>query len=158
MKNLFYIVLLLVSTTISCRQDIMFDENETVNDQVKKNVNEYILSNIDPKLDFVISIKKDVKGDTLEFIIYAHNSIETFKEDSVFYRAKYLNTIVFSNFKNESFDDSCSLKDAAKYLNKEEYDYYLKENRIPPPFLLINTLRLKLIFIQNKLIKREQFY
>lgn len=84
MKNLFYIVLLLVSTTISCRQDIMFDENETVNDQVKKNVNEYILSNIDPKLDFVISIKKDVKGDTLEFIIYAHNSIETFKEDSVF--------------------------------------------------------------------------
>lgn len=158
MKKLFYIILISVFTTMSCSRDIMFDENETVNDQVKKNVDEYILSNIDPKLDFVISIKKDIKGDTLVFIIYAHNSIETFNEDSVFYCAKYLNTVVFSNFKNQSFDDSCSLKDAAKYLNKEEYEYYLKENKIPPPFLLINTLRLKLIFVQNKLIKREQFY
>jgi len=158
MKKLFYIIPLLVFTTVSCSQDIIFDENEIINHQVKKNINEYISLNINPKFDFVISIKKEIKVDTVEFIIYAHNSIETFKEDSVYFRAKYLNTIVFSNFKNQSFDDSCSLKNAAKYLNKEEYEYYLKENKIPPPFLLFNTLRLKLIFVHNKLIKREQFY
>jgi hypothetical protein len=158
MNKIKYLFLFFLFIAYSCKKEMMFDENKAVNNQVKTCINDYISVSIDSTNNYVLSFKKRINVDTLEFLIYAHNSISLFKEDSVFFRAKYLNTFVFSNFRNSSFKDSCGLEEAAQYLDKEEYAYFLKENKVPPPFSLIDNMSMKLIFVNGKLFDKQLFY
>jgi hypothetical protein len=158
MKKIVIFLSLLGLFAFGCKRETVFDENEAINNQVKKYVYEYMLLSIDSRHNYALSFKKKIKSDTIEFIVYAHSSISTFMHDSVYFKAKYLNTYVFSNFRSSSFCDSCSVKQAAQYLDKEEYPYFLKENKVPPPFFLGGPMQLKLVFVNNRLYHKELYY
>jgi len=156
MNKKYFFLFFLVFIFWGCKREVIFDENNTINYQLKKCIYEYMIKNvIVNENDYVLSLQKKIKGDTIEFIIYAHNSIESFNRYRVYYPVKYLNTYIFSNYRNISFNDSCGLKKAAKNLNKEEYKYFIKNNKIPEPIYLTSFRRLRLFFLNNKLIKKE---
>jgi hypothetical protein len=47
--------------------------------------------------------------------------------------------------------------EAAKYLNKDEYEYFRKNNEIPFPFILSENFSLKIVYCKGKLIERKYF-
>lgn len=158
MKKVIFCFCLSFLATFSYAQEVKFDENESVSNQIKKNIYDYITITIDHKYNYVISLQKKVIGDTIEFIVYANTSMAGFENAKVYYRAKYLDTYIFSDYKNSSFKDSCGFQVAAQYLDKEEYEYFLREKKVPPPFKLINIKEMKLVFVNNKLIKKDLYY
>jgi len=158
MKKVIFCFCLSLLSVLSCKKEIAFDDHQTVDSQIKKYINEYKLITIDQKYNYALSIQRKLIGDTIEFVVYANNSIAVFESKKVYFHAKYLGLNIFSNYRNSSFHDSCGLEVAAQYLDKEEYEYFLKEKKVPAPFTLINIMHMKLVFANNKLIKKYYYY
>lgn len=152
------LILGLAILTISCKKEVYFDEDKEIDLQVKKGIYEYQLISIDRRFNYVIVVQRRVSGDTVEFIIYATNSIAVFESLKVYYRGRYLDINIFTNYKNKSFRDSCGLEEAAQYLDKDEYAYFLEQKKVPPPFTLADIMNMKLVFVNGKLKKKEYYY
>jgi len=152
------LILGLAILTISCKKEVFFDEDKEIDLQVKKGIYEYQLISIDRRFNYVIGVQRRVSGDTVEFIIYATNSIAEFESLKVYYRGRYLDINIFTNYKNKSFRDSCGLEEAAQYLDKDEYAYFLEQKKVPPPFTLADIMNMKLVFVNGKLKKKEYYY
>lgn len=156
--NRIILVLSLAFFAMSCQKEVVFDEDKAIDLEVKKGIYEYQLISVDRRCNYVICVQRRVSGDTVEFIIYATNSIAVFEDLKVYYRARYLDINIFTNYKNKSFRDSCGLEEAAQYLDKDEYAYFLKEKKVPPPFTLADIMNMKLVFVNGKLMKKEYYY
>ncbi len=159
MKAINIILLVSLVLTIACTNEICFDENTEINRLVKTAIDEFAAKefNSGPS-SFVMTIKRINKADTLEFVISLTSSILVFAEDSVYFRAEYLDKQIFTNYRNKSFRDSCSIKEAAQYLDNEELQYYTRTGEIPPPFQLWTVSELKLAFHDGKLVEKRYFF
>lgn len=158
MNRIILVLSLAFFTTMSCQKEVVFDEDKAIDLEVKKGIYEYQLISIDRRFNYVIVVQRRVSGDTVEFIIYATNSIAEFESLKVYYRGRYLDINIFTNYKNKSFRDSCGLEEAAQYLDKDEYAYFLEQKKVPPPFTLADIMNMKLVFVNGKLKKKEYYY
>lgn len=139
----------------SCKEEVILDENEAINKHLKNGVYEYLVLTYNANIKMVVTVRKFVKGDTVEFIICARSSIALFEQDKVFYCAKYLKTYIFTNYRNTFFKDSCGLCKAIKYLDEDEYKYFIEKRKVPPPSILLDVPEMRMIFVDNKLIKQR---
>jgi hypothetical protein len=159
MKKIQLILLSCIVLATSCRQEIKFDQNSDIDHILKDNINEYTAQELkNLPSGFVLILKRKIKNDTLEFILSTTSSVGVFVDDSVYFHTFYMNQNIFSNYTNSCFVDSCNLKDALEYLNKDEVRKYMQTNEIPPPNRLWTIGNLRLVFYKNKLIAKSYFY
>ncbi|MEJ5263876.1 MAG: hypothetical protein WHT29_01020 [Bacteroidales bacterium] len=158
MKKLFLCHFILLIILYGCNNAVIFDDNKNIDRQIKKYINEYKTITCNKRNNYVITIQRKTSGDTIEYLIQADNSISVFKNKNVHYFKKDRDMFIFTNYKNSCFKDSLDLYDAMKYLDKDEYDYFLKNKQIPPPFVIGYVLSMKLIFIKDSLLMKTYYY
>jgi hypothetical protein len=157
MKKLALAVSIFLLITSSCKREMKFSDEKEVNKQICKFVQEYMLITVNKKYNNVVSVRKIQNGDTIQFDVYTNITIAEFASQGVYYRGEYLDTPIFTNFRNSSFRDSCSLVEAAKFFNKFEYDYIKKYDKIPFPYVLSDIVSMKIVYLKNKLIERKYY-
>lgn len=155
-NKLFFKVLFVICTItiVGCKREVIFEKNPNINNTLKKIVIEFIQEN-NKNNSVVFTIKKRKIKDSLIFELKDINNFSDLILDSVFYSTKFLNTYIYSDFKNNSFSDYCDYEKAAKILNDiKSYEYYKKSNRVE---ILLDHgyVYLEILFIKNQFIKKE---
>jgi hypothetical protein len=151
---LFYLFIYFL-ISIGCERETIFDENITIDRTLKKLITEY-LHDIEKSKNTVISIKKRLKNDTLEYIIKDYRCLAHFVHDSVSYRMNFMNRYIYSNYENSSFYEYSNLEKIAKSLNDiKSYDYFKKTKRILYPYVDDGCIYLEILFFKGKFVKKE---
>lgn len=158
-RILSYILLSWILLLNGCSTEVNFDENIEIDTQLKKSIEEYKLLELwKGPSSYVLTISKTQKKDSLFYIISATSSIGVFAEKRVYNHIIFQDQNIFTNFKTKKFNDSLSLKEAAQYLNHDEYTRFIKTNKIPGPDMLWTLRQLRLVFYQNKIVEKSYFF
>jgi hypothetical protein len=155
MKKILFLACGLTFSLLSCQHEMIFDNNDKINAQIIKSMNDYESYVCHDSTTFVLSIKKLVNSDSTLFLIVAIKEISGLRDDSIWFYSVHSKRLTFSNYETKYFNKKCTILEAAKLFDEQGYLAIISYGRIPSQYYLWNIASLELCFYKDSLVSEQ---